>query len=89
MYSYCYSYSLRLLNGEFISQWVVKCNIESTPPPPGLPPQERSLLLRLNGQFPGDVGCFCIFFLNFVTLKPGEALYLAPNEPHAYLSGGM
>ena len=54
----------------------------------GLPAQERSLLLRLNDQFPGDVGCFCVFFLNYVTLKPGESLFLAPNEPHAYLSGG-
>ena len=54
----------------------------------GLPAQETSLLLRLNGQFPGDIGCFCVFFLNFVHLHPGESLYLAPNEPHAYLHGG-
>ena len=54
-----------------------------------LPSLERSLLLRLNDQFPGDVGCFCVFFLNYVTLRPGESLYLAPNEPHAYLSGGI
>ena len=46
-------------------------------------------MLRLNDQFPGDIGCFCVFFLNYVTLKPGESLYLGPNEPHAYLSGGI
>ncbi|XP_037089240.1 mannose-6-phosphate isomerase-like [Pollicipes pollicipes] len=45
------------------------------------------LLLRLNGQFPGDVGCFCALFLNHLTLQPGEALFLGPNEPHAYLLG--
>lgn len=45
------------------------------------------LLLRLNSQFPGDVGCFCIYFLNYITLKPGEALFLGPNLPHAYLAG--
>lgn len=45
------------------------------------------LLLRLNSQFPGDVGCFGIYFLNHIVLKPGEAMFLGPNLPHAYLSG--
>jgi hypothetical protein len=48
----------------------------------------EALLLRLNGQYPGgDVGCFVIFFLNVVNLNPGEAMFLGPNEPHAYLFG--
>ena len=33
------------------------------------------LFLRLHSQFPGDVGCFCIYFLNHVMLAPGEAMY--------------
>jgi len=45
------------------------------------------LFLRLNGVYPGDVGCFAVYFLNIVTLKVGEALLLTPNEPHAYLDG--
>ncbi|CAH3025226.1 unnamed protein product, partial [Porites evermanni] len=45
------------------------------------------LLLRLNSQFPGDGGCFCIYFLNYIVLKPGEAMFLGPNLPHAYLAG--
>lgn len=45
------------------------------------------LLLRLHGQFPGDVGCFCAYFLNHLLLYPGEALFLGANLPHAYLSG--
>lgn len=45
------------------------------------------LLLTLNSQFPGDIGCFAIYFLNVVTLQPGEAMYLGANEPHAYLEG--
>ena len=48
----------------------------------------NELLVRLNQQFPGDIGCFCAFFLNYVQLKSGEAIFLAANEPHAYLSGG-
>ncbi|XP_077174299.1 mannose-6-phosphate isomerase [Paroedura picta] len=45
------------------------------------------LLLRLHSQYPGDVGCFAIYFLNVVKLEPGECLFLAANEPHAYLHG--
>ncbi|KAJ1967671.1 hypothetical protein H4R35_006642 [Dimargaris xerosporica] len=47
------------------------------------------LLARLNDQFPGDVGCLCVFFLNYLTLNPGQALFLGANEPHAYLSGDI
>ncbi|ORY20727.1 mannose-6-phosphate isomerase [Neocallimastix californiae] len=45
------------------------------------------VLIRIEKQYPGDVGIFSIFLLNFVSLKPGEGLYLAANEPHAYVSG--
>ncbi len=46
------------------------------------------LLIRLNDQFPGDVGIFCALLLNYVKLDPGQAIFLGANEPHAYLSGG-
>jgi mannose-6-phosphate isomerase len=45
------------------------------------------LLLRLHKSYPGDVGCFAIYFLNYRILNEGEALFLGPNEPHAYLYG--
>ena len=45
------------------------------------------LFQRLWFDFPGDVGCFVIYFLNLIQLKPGEAMFLGPNLPHAYLSG--
>ncbi|XP_074153054.1 mannose-6-phosphate isomerase isoform X2 [Sminthopsis crassicaudata] len=45
------------------------------------------LLLKLHEQYPGDIGCFVIYFLNMIVLQPGEAIFLAANEPHAYLSG--
>ncbi|GFT99340.1 mannose-6-phosphate isomerase [Nephila pilipes] len=47
----------------------------------------RDLFLRTYNQYPGDIGCFCLFFLNYLKLKPGEAIFLAANEPHAYLYG--
>jgi mannose-6-phosphate isomerase len=30
---------------------------------------------------------FCSLLLNHITLQPGEGVFLAANEPHAYLSG--
>jgi mannose-6-phosphate isomerase len=45
------------------------------------------LYLRLVQEFTGDVGCFVIYFLNRVKLSPGQAMYLGPNVPHAYLAG--
>ncbi|KAI9094397.1 mannose-6-phosphate isomerase [Phlyctochytrium arcticum] len=47
----------------------------------------EELVDRLNMQFPKDGGVFCAFLLNHVKLSPGEAIFLAANEPHAYLSG--
>lgn len=46
------------------------------------------LVLRLNSQFPGDIGVFCPFLLNYMVLQPGEAIFLGAGEPHAYISGG-
>ena len=46
-----------------------------------------SLFHRLHQQYPNDIGIFCVFFLNHFTLQAGEAVFLAANEPHAYLSG--
>ncbi|KAL7057470.1 hypothetical protein AAHC03_025626 [Spirometra sp. Aus1] len=58
------------------------------PAPSGLDLKDLSaLFLRLNQQFPGDVGCFSIFFFNYVKLRPGEAIFLGASLPHAYISG--
>ncbi|KAJ2657373.1 Mannose-6-phosphate isomerase [Coemansia sp. RSA 1200] len=45
------------------------------------------LVLRLSTEYPGDVGVFCVFMLNVLQLSPGEAFFMGPNDPHAYLSG--
>ncbi|KAI7905135.1 phosphomannose isomerase type I [Cokeromyces recurvatus] len=46
------------------------------------------LLIRLDQQYPGgDVGVFSCLMLNYVSMEPGQAIFLGANEPHAYLSG--
>lgn len=49
---------------------------------------QRKLFLKLSADFPDDIGLFAIFFLNYLVLQPGEAIYLGQDEPHAYILGG-
>ncbi|XP_023954073.2 mannose-6-phosphate isomerase [Bicyclus anynana] len=45
------------------------------------------LVQRLHKDFPGDVGCWAPYFMNYLKLAPGQAIFLKPNLPHAYISG--
>ncbi|KAF3058622.1 Mannose-6-phosphate isomerase [Daldinia childiae] len=47
------------------------------------------LVIRLNKQFPEDIGLFVLFLLNYVRLSPGEALFLKADDIHAYVSGDI
>jgi mannose-6-phosphate isomerase len=47
------------------------------------------LVIRLNDQFPSDIGLFVQFFLNYVKLEIGEAMFLKADDIHAYLSGDI
>jgi mannose-6-phosphate isomerase len=47
------------------------------------------LVVRLDSQFPGDIGLFVQFFLNYVKLDIGEAMFLKADDIHAYLSGDI
>lgn len=38
-------------------------------------------------EYPGDVGILVALLLNHLTLQPGDAIYLAAGQLHAYLSG--
>lgn len=48
---------------------------------------KEKLILRLEKQYPADIGILAALFLNYLRLRPGEALYLGADEPHAYLEG--
>lgn len=48
------------------------------------------LILRLNKQFPLDIGLFCgCLLLNYVKLEAGEAMFLKAKDPHAYILGNI
>ncbi|KAJ3658124.1 hypothetical protein Zmor_009882 [Zophobas morio] len=49
--------------------------------------QYADVIRALYSQYPNDVGCFMVYFLNYIKLKPFEAIYLGANLPHAYLYG--
>lgn len=46
-----------------------------------------STFTKVCNEFPNDVGILAIFFMNIISLRPGEAIFLGANVPHAYLSG--
>lgn len=55
-----------------------------------LAPKLAELILRLNKQFPNDIGLFCgCLLLNHVVLNVGEAMFLQAKDPHAYISGDI
>ena len=49
--------------------------------------REYRTALELGERYPGDPGVLASLLLNRVTLQPGEALYLAAGNLHAYLAG--
>ena len=48
---------------------------------------ESEWMARLAAHYPGDPGVLAPLFLNLVRLRPGQAVYLAAGELHAYLHG--
>jgi len=44
-------------------------------------------IIRLNREYPRDIGVISPLFLNYFHLHPGEALFIPAGELHAYLKG--
>ncbi len=44
-------------------------------------------MVRLHGEYPGDMGIFAPVLLNLVELEPGQAMFLPAGELHSYLHG--
>jgi mannose-6-phosphate isomerase len=49
--------------------------------------RERAMAVALGALYPGDAGVVTALLLNFITLAPGEALFLGAGNLHAYLQG--
>jgi mannose-6-phosphate isomerase len=53
-------------------------------------PEEVVIIRRLAETYgTGDVGLVVLLLMNLVSLAPGEALFIGPNIPHAYLDGDL
>ncbi len=50
-------------------------------------PEEAALVERFQELYPYDIGLFSPLFLNVIELKPGEAMFLYAETPHAYIQG--
>jgi len=55
----------------------------------GASPRGRAdaVALQIGEQYPGDPGVLASFLLNVFELAPGEAVFLAPGQVHAYVRG--
>lgn len=73
--------TLKVLWSEFVSLGRVECNIVNDGS------DITNVVLRLAEQYPGDFGVFAPYFLNYIKMKPGDAIFIGANEPHAYISG--
>jgi mannose-6-phosphate isomerase len=52
--------------------------------------EELALVERLSRQYgDADVGLVALFIMNLITVEPGQALFIGPNIPHAYLEGDL
>lgn len=47
----------------------------------------EDLILRLNTQYPNDIGVFSPLIMNYLRLQPGQSFFIGANELHAYISG--
>lgn len=50
-------------------------------------PEEAALVEHFQKLYPQDIGLFSPLFLNVIELKPGEAMFLYAETPHAYIHG--
>jgi mannose-6-phosphate isomerase len=53
------------------------------------PPPQARVFLICDRHHRDDPGSLSVFFLNLLHLAPGRALFVPPNEPHAYLTGDI
>ncbi len=50
-------------------------------------PEVFEWIVKLNEQYPGDIGVLSPLLLNLVRLEPGQAMYSRARQLHAYLQG--
>lgn len=48
---------------------------------------EYTWIIRIADLYPGDIGVLCVLLLNLIKLEPGQAMYCAAGDLHAYLDG--
>jgi mannose-6-phosphate isomerase len=72
-----------------LSEKITDTTSETTSATTSTPDALEQCILTVSADFPGDVGAVAPLFLHLVELRPGEAFFMAANEPHAYLKGDI
>ena len=48
-----------------------------------------NLIIRLNKQYPHDIGVLCPIYMKYYSLDKGDSLFIPVGCPHAYISGDI
>ncbi|MBT94777.1 MAG: mannose-6-phosphate isomerase, class I [Acidimicrobiaceae bacterium] len=70
---------------ESIATAVLSSNLSSTP----IQKKEVKYFDGLVNTYPNDPGLLIFLLMNFITLHPGDFLYVPPGVTHVYLSGNV
>ena len=73
--------SSRVLRSEAVAVAVEAICAQARAAEESLQTEQERLMQEVNAFFPGDVGVLFCLLLNYVELKPGEAIFLGPNIP--------
>jgi mannose-6-phosphate isomerase len=47
------------------------------------------IFLQLKDKYPGDIGLLFLFILNLTKVQKGDAIFISPGVPHAYVEGNI
>ena len=51
--------------------------------------ETENLFLQLSEKYPGDIGLIFMLLLKIVHIEKGDAIFIRPGVPHAYVSGNI
>lgn len=76
-----------MVRRSLVAAVVAACRRAAEADPGGEFAAEYSLAARIAEQYPDDIGVVTALLMNFVRLRPGEAVFLPAGHLHAYVRG--
>lgn len=81
--------SLMLRDAQVIANCLLSASKRLQKMPPEAVTENDKLLITLQEVYPNDPACFAVYFLNSIYMKPGQAVFIQPQEPYSILNGEL